>query len=262
MRLRVLAVSLLVLAPACLLEEPGELVLDRSPAPTPTPEPTFSSAEIGQRFGDAVYRVAIDGCGFLPGWGTAFAVDDDLLMTNAHVVASDPRVTLTSRRGTEFAATVVTADFEADLAVLRSDRPLPAHLPFATPREVVEGVPLTVIGYPAPRGDFSVSSGTIHSISGDGVLSTDAQIDQGNSGGPGIDDRGRVAGVVYALQSTRFRLIGLLLPVESALRQLADARQGSGTYDVLSCPELEEALSSLQAELERYFREPPTPPPG
>lgn len=255
------AAAVLVLAPACLLEAPDAATPSPPPPPTPVAQRQLSSGELGERFGDAVYRVEVDGCGFLPGWGTAFAVHRRFLVTNWHVVAIDPRVTVTSRTGERLRAEVVSANRDEDIAVLRTDRPMTGVLELADPREVVEGDPLTVIGYPAPDGDFSVTSGIVRSIDGDGRLSTDATIDQGNSGGPGLSAEGKVAGVVFAVQPTRLRLVGLLLPVDLAATELEAAVQGAGTSDVLSCGELERHLLDLTDELERYFGPPPTPPP-
>src|SRR5690606_6691693 len=73
-----------------------------APARTPTTaagaDGPLTDAELVERFGDAVWRVEVEGCG-VTGTGSAFAIDEHHLVTNAHVVGVDPHPRLVSRDG-------------------------------------------------------------------------------------------------------------------------------------------------------------------
>ena len=57
-------------------------------------------APVGERFGDAVFRVDTKGCG-IDGGGSAFAIDATHLVTNWHVVMNDTDPGLVNRDGDE-----------------------------------------------------------------------------------------------------------------------------------------------------------------
>jgi S1-C subfamily serine protease len=140
--------------------------------------------------------------------GSGFVVDDDLVVTNAHVVAG------TSEQSVQFAglrsaAIVVAFDPDLDVAVLRvRDLGLP---PIPVQRaEAERGDVGAVLGYPG-GGSLTAGSAAVRAviepvgrnIYGDGqverrIYEVQATIRRGNSGGPFVLANGRVAGVVFA----------------------------------------------------------------
>lgn len=173
---------------------------DYDPTPEAAPGPELSVAEIGSRFGSSVYRVDASGCGYEMS-GSGFVVDDRHVVTNRHVVASDPTPVLVSRDGTEIAGTVIGWEQSPDVAVIQvEDGGLAAPIPWAPASELTEGQELVSIGYPAPAGDFSVFGVSIVSFqsaeSQRQAIRADGALDRGNSGGPALTRDGRVAGVV------------------------------------------------------------------
>lgn len=202
-----------------LLRGDGSSPQVTAPAPPPPPpaagdgEPTarldadpgtdgeggLTAQQLGERFGDAVWRVDVEGCG-VTGSGSGFAISPELLVTNAHVVDIDPNPTLVSRHGEQRRATVIGLRSWPDLAVLQVTEPFEQWLAWAPTDELVEGQPVTALSYPTPLLTFSVAPGTLMSFQvEDGVriaLASDEITDHGSSGGPLLDDRGRVAGVV------------------------------------------------------------------
>ena len=143
------------------------------------------------------------------GTGTAFFVSGDgHALTNHHVVRGCRRIT-TSAHGE---ATVVFEDASADLALVRVEKAAPSWAQFrdAAPRL---GEPVYVFGYPlygmlSTGGNFT--SGLVSSLVG---LRDDARriqitapIQPGNSGGPVLDQHGRV--IAVAVSMLRADLLG------------------------------------------------------
>ena len=151
--------------------------------------------------------------------GSGFVVDDDVVVTNAHVVGSqlaDVRVLFSS--GASIDADVLGLSTEDDLAVLRVQLPsgvdpLPladASLPTSVGDEVIAvGSPLglagTVTAGIVSATDRQVRLGSTRAS----AVQTDASINPGNSGGPLIDRRGRVIGVNTSIASLGGGNIGI-----------------------------------------------------
>jgi S1-C subfamily serine protease len=143
--------------------------------------------------------------------GSGFVIAPHYLMTNAHVVAgvTDPTVVIGD---SEADATVVYYDPDVDVAVLDFDSRALPPLRFDTGAQARQGV--AILGYPED-GPFDVEPGRIRAVQrlrspdiyGDGTVIRDVYsirglIRPGNSGGPIVDARGEVAGVVFAASVT------------------------------------------------------------
>ncbi|SFK25925.1 trypsin-like peptidase domain-containing protein [Celeribacter neptunius] len=135
---------------------------------------------------------------------------DGLVVSNFHVVgeASDIRVVLADKR--EYKGTVVLADKNADLAVVRLEgaADLPA-LPLADSDALEVGDLTLAIGNPFGVGQ-TVSSGIVSGLSRSGsaipggagsYIQTDAAINPGNSGGALVDMSGRLIGINTSILS-------------------------------------------------------------
>jgi hypothetical protein len=163
-------------------------------------EDDLTASELARRYGDAVWRVETRGCGYTS-TGTAFAVDERTLITNGHVVSNDMTPRLVSRDGsTVHQSHVLGWSMTPDVAVLRVDRDLDTILRWESASELEEGQQLVALGYPLPAADFTVARADILSFQMRGAqrqaVRTDGALDQGNSGGPVLTSRGKVAGVV------------------------------------------------------------------
>ena len=165
--------------------------------------------------------------------GTGFIVSSDgLVVTNEHVVAQATQITIRLADGSLRGATLVGSDERTDIALLRMEalaRCYPA-LTWGDSDKISVGDDITAVGAPFGLGG-SVSAGI---ISGRGrslgtgpyhdFLQIDAAINQGNSGGPLLDDAGRVVGINTAILSTAGGNIGIgfSLPAAMAQRVVAD----------------------------------------
>lgn len=139
--------------------------------------------------------------------GSGFVLSPDRVMTNAHVVAGAETVTV-AVNGNPYDATVVSYDPSVDIAILGVPN-LPAQ-PLAFADEPARtGTDALVMGYPG-GGDFVATPARVREtiqLSGPDiyrsatvtreVYTVRATVEQGNSGGPMIDLKGRVLGVVF-----------------------------------------------------------------
>ena len=150
--------------------------------------------------------------------GSGFIISaDGYVVTNNHVIAPGGRgrveqITVTMPDGTEYDATLVGADAQSDLAVLKISRgePFP-FVQFGESGSARVGDWVIAIGNPFGLGG-TVTSGIISSVlrtAGGGAydryLQTDASINRGNSGGPLFDMQGKVIGINNAIISRQRR---------------------------------------------------------
>lgn len=127
-----------------------------------------------------------------------FIASYGLVATNLHVVAGADRATVTLASGeTREVLGYVAAQPRADLVVLRVDRPWPDGLPLGNSDSVPPGASLVAIGSPEGfRNSVStgVSSG-LRVLDGVTWLQHSAATSPGSSGGPLLDNQGRVIGL-------------------------------------------------------------------
>jgi S1-C subfamily serine protease len=205
-------------------------VLDRvDPAPSITgpatpsqrPNPRIAADPGILHASGSVVRVLSTACG-LGIEGSGWAVRPDLIVTNAHVVAGADDTTVTTQSGVELDATAVYYQPEDDLALLKVNSQLPV-LPVTSDRPV--GAAAAVLGYPE-NGPFTVTPARIgetretlsENSYGRGpiertITALGGDVRSGNSGGPLLDDKGRVVGVVFAA-TTKGPAGGFAVPVE------------------------------------------------
>jgi S1-C subfamily serine protease len=139
--------------------------------------------------------------------GTAFYLDARTLVTARHVIGDCARVTLAG--GTEL--TLLAEDAELDVAALMAPDPAPRWLSLAEGAGVRLGQRVHAAGFPY----YSIAGTSLHLTGGNvsalaGVdddarfFSFTAPVQPGNSGGPLIDARGGVLGLVVARLSEDF----------------------------------------------------------
>jgi Trypsin-like peptidase domain len=132
-------------------------------------------------------------------YGSGVAVGPHQVLTALHVVAGSPEIWVRSRGGIEHrVASVLAFDKDADVVLLETAGESIPALELFTKDLPEPGQAITVIGAPEQL-EFSVSTGVLSAVrqlDQVQVLQTTAAISHGSSGGPVLDSRGRVIGIV------------------------------------------------------------------
>jgi S1-C subfamily serine protease len=151
--------------------------------------------------------------------GAGFFVGEDIVMTNAHVVCPPgDTMHVVLRGGESFAADTVRKDDRLDLALVRVTGVRGQPIPFGDAGALKTGDRVVMVGSPVGM-EFTYHEGVVSNPSrpllGLSYIQVDARVNPGNSGGPLVDDGGRVVGVV-SLKRTDAEGIGLALPINYA----------------------------------------------
>ncbi len=158
------------------------------------------------------------------GVGSGFLLDSHTIVTNRHVVEGAEKLAVETYLGDELTVDVASQGGLADLAVVKVEKGIGqnAHL---APADPSAGTQIRAYGYPK-GGPMKITRGTVDDYVSDirlgnlgKVMRSDVDIQPGNSGGPVLDDRDRVVGVVYAIE--RKTDLSLIVPV-STLADLLD----------------------------------------
>jgi S1-C subfamily serine protease len=157
--------------------------------------------------------------------------DNGTIVTAHHVIAGARHITVTFADGTTSAADLVDVNARQDTAMLAAKK-LPkvvvaAHLGGAP------GVGTEVVAIGNPLGlDFSLSAGVVSGLNRtagtadgkvSGLIQFDASVNEGSYGGPLIDTRGLVVGIVVSIArdnpagNSMFAGIGFATPIGSAI---------------------------------------------
>lgn len=158
--------------------------------------------------------------------GSGFLISrDGYVLTDAHVVGDSARVRVRWPDGSEGAAEVVRTSKERDVALLKTDPH--GHMPLTLSDDMPE-VGATVFAIGAPEGQRFEGTVTKGVISGSRVfqgftyIQSDVTAGHGSSGGPLLDEMGRVVGLTEGgTHNATSSGIGLFTPIKDAVDFLA-----------------------------------------
>jgi S1-C subfamily serine protease len=182
----------------------GQLNTPDNPGDPPT---RGLSTAVGRRVAASVVKVEGRACDQIQD-GSGWVVRNDLVVTNAHVVAGERRTSIQRPDGSDVDAVVVAFDPRRDLALLRAPGLGLASLQTASGSTGLEGA---VYGHPGGGPLRSVPARIAEEIRARGpdiyrtsetereVYVLAAQLQPGDSGGPLVDRKGRVVGVAFAI---------------------------------------------------------------
>jgi serine protease Do len=165
--------------------------------------------------------------------GSGFVWDKNgNIVTNNHVVSGAEKIEVTFSDGTILPATLIGADPDSDLAVIKVDAPAdhlsPVQMgdsasakvgqlaiaigdPFGLEGTMTTGI-ISAVGRSLPSDETAAQSYTIPD-----VIQTDAPINPGNSGGVLVDAQGHVLGVTSAIESPVRASAGIGFAIPSAI---------------------------------------------
>ncbi|MDE6550634.1 MAG: S1C family serine protease [Clostridia bacterium] len=139
-----------------------------------------------------------------------FVTADGYIVTNHHVVSGKTECTIRDANGQTVKASLVASDAKRDVALLKADTEGRDYLYFASSgskENIYVGDTVYIIGNPADLGiivgtgivsNLSVYSGSDDRNYSFNSIIVNASINHGNSGGPMINAKGAVVGLIYA----------------------------------------------------------------
>lgn len=171
------------------------------------------------------------------GAGSGVIINEDgTIITNNHVIEGAKNITVTLRSGESYEATLIGADDDLDIALIKIDPDGKELTPAVIgdsgtievgDKSVIIGNPLGTLGGSVTEGIVSALDRTI--VVGDQTMTlmqTDAAINAGNSGGGMFNGQGELVGIVVAKNySGEVDNIGFVIPINNALNILGDLKQ-------------------------------------
>jgi serine protease Do len=182
------------------------------------------------------------------------------VLTNEHVINRATRIRVQLADTRQFEATLVGADPNNDLAVLKveTQEPLPWVAP-GTSSDLLVGEPVIAIGNPFGLSN-TVTTGVLSAKDRSlrtenrvfhGFLQTDASINPGNSGGPLLNAEGGLVGINSAIYGGA-QGIGFAVPIDVARRIVDDLIEHGEVAPVW----LGLDVQDLDARLQELFKVP------
>jgi len=172
--------------------------------------------------------------------GSGFLINSDgEILTNNHVISGSSRVEVRLPDHTEYTdARILVKDPVDDLALIKIEpkKKLP-HLNLGDSDHLQVGQKVLAIGNPFGF-DGTLTVGVVSTLGRDieaennrrmeGMIQTDAAINEGNSGGPLLDSQGNVIGINTAIYGPGGGNVGIgfALPINRAKGMLADYSAG------------------------------------
>ncbi|MGN9845232.1 S1C family serine protease [Nonomuraea sp. H19] len=197
------------------------------PSATPTPSTTLTVPDVFKRVGPSVVIIQ---AGKSLGTGV-IAAEDGTILTAHHVIKGTKDVTLTFADGTKTKAVVASSNPKRDVATLKPAELPEIVVPATLGGAVAVGAPVVAIGNPLGL-TYSVSTGVVSGLNRtadrtaegadlSGLIQFDASVNPGSSGGPLLDARGLVIGIVVSIADPggdeAFAGIAFAVPIGAAL---------------------------------------------
>lgn len=217
------------------------------------------ATDVFEKYAERVVQVRVleKGSGSKSVIGSGFFVSaEGHVITNYHVVSqlvfqpADFKVELLDSQNKSVAATVLDVDVVHDLALLKAEAPPPSHFDLE-PIQPVKGARLYSLGNPHDVG-FSILEGTYNGIIAESFYEKvhfSGSLNGGVSGGPTLDDKGRVVGINVSSYGDQ---LSFLVPVKFA-RELFDRAGGEQPKEQVLLERVREDLTANQDRVSKLL---------
>ena len=224
----------------------------------------LSLQEIYERVSPAIVGITAWRDGKKYSWGTGVVfTQDGYIVTNTHIIAGTDAVTVTFPDHEEHTALLVGADSASDIAVLKMDGEGYPFARFGDSSGLRVGDAVAAIGNPlgeeyAGTMTNGIVSAINRSVTNNGhamtLLQTNAALNEGNSGGPLVNEYGQVIGItnmkIMSVYYSTVEGIGFAIP-SVVVKQIADQLMENGI--VLGLPTIGIVAGSVSSEaMENY----------
>lgn len=198
--------------------------------------------------------------------GSGFAIGQNCIVTNAHVIDDSQHILIESYDGTEYTAEILGLNEENDIAILVVESATFPYLNIADLSTMKIGDDIYAIG--SPKGmAYTLTKGSISAkervIGNQSYLQIDAAINEGNSGGPLLNDSGQVLGM-NTLKMFDSEGIGLAISISDICDYLLSLgiplNEERNVTDRVAAPEQAPLLEADVASEEKGKEEEPAPP--
>ncbi len=171
--------------------------------------------------------------------GSGFIISEDgYIVTNNHVVEDAVTLTVIMTSGEEYDATIIGADEESDVALIKIDAEGLPTVSVGDSDSIQVGEQVCAIGNPLGELTNTLTVGYISALDREiyesstgspiNMFQTDCAINAGNSGGPLFDMNGNVVGITTAKYSSSssssasIEGIGFCIPINDAMDVISD----------------------------------------
>ena len=170
--------------------------------------------------------------------GSGFVLTEDgYIATNCHVIENASNVKVTLNDGTTYEAQIIGSDSDYDIAILKVDPGETKLKPvtIGTSAALKVGEDVSTIGNPLGQLTFSLAHGVVSCLNREinlegmpfNMIQIDANINEGNSGGPLFNQYGEVVGIVTAKTTSTgsgnaAEGLGFAIPIDDVLSMLKD----------------------------------------
>ncbi len=159
------------------------------------------------------------------GHGSGFAIGENLILTNHHVIGESDKVVVKLGAGFEISGDVIAYNSAYDVAVIKVPASLPRHFKLQRALPSI-GTDVYALGSPLSENlDATLSRGVVSNVRKEDnktLIQSDVNVLPGNSGGPLVNGSGEAVGItVSGVQINRSpQGINFFIPIKDALEAM------------------------------------------
>ncbi|MCB1142494.1 MAG: trypsin-like peptidase domain-containing protein [Leptospiraceae bacterium] len=163
-----------------------------------------------------------------------------LIITNFHVISGFRRVAFETQSKETISADVIIVNPLIDIAILKPHKHLDSmpEVSFLKHKYLKNMDKVSVLGYPYGM-PFTITEGIISSVNqllgGQKYIQTDAAVNPGNSGGPLVNNNGKIIGITTSKFSNADNM-GFALPIDRVIDELDALDQNPNYIYSVKCP--------------------------